>query len=111
MAKSTECKCNIPKEMAQAGAAAALCHHSDSETAEKVRQQLMLLIQDLEPTVSPEDMFEKPLTQVAEDYMKNIVGDGFDYRTPQENTMMMIAFLRHMSLGMQIMIASLVVEL
>ena len=111
MTQEPNCQCSLPEEMKAAGGAAALCHHSSPDLVRKAQEQVFALLTGFGQRIEVQDMFNKPLREVSEDYMKGIMGDGYGLRNREEHNILMIAFLRHMSVGMQGMIIQAILDL
>ena len=111
MTQTPQCKCELPEEMKTAGGAATLCHHSGPVRAREIQGQLVALINDMEQVITVSEMFNTPLREVAERYMKEITGNDYNLRTEEEHNIMMISFLRHMSIGMQAMLAGAILSM
>ena len=103
-----ECKCNIRPEMGVGGAAALLCHHSALEEIEAVQVQLIDVLNSLSANIDPEQMLSKPLQEVAEGYIRDIVGRDYNMLTAMEHNVLLAAFLRHASLGLQALQTSVI---
>ena len=111
MTTMPECQCNLPEEMKTAGGAATLCHHSGPVRAREIQTQLVALLNDMEQVITVSEMFNTPLREVAEKYMREITGNDYNLRNEEENNIMMISFLRHMSIGMQAMLAGAILTM
>ena len=101
MAQNPECQCGIAPEMATAGKANTLCHHSDPEEVRNVQSQLYDLLDGMAINIPPEDLFTKPFNEVAEDFMKKAVGADYNLLNPKEHNILISAFLRQVSVGAQ----------
>ncbi len=106
-----DCQCGLPPEMALAGAAAQLCNHSSLEEAQKVQEQLIELLDGLADNIPAEELFSKPLSEVAETYMRKVVGNDYHLMYQQEHNILMVSFLRQVSLGVQALQAGMVLRL
>ena len=96
-----ECQCRIPPEMAIAGKALQACHHTAPETIAETHTKLLDLIGQLTHTIPISEVYNRPFQQVAEDYMKGVVGHDFTLINETEYNILMMNFLRFMSLSFQ----------
>ena len=111
MIQPANCQCGLPEEMRAAGGAATLCHHSSPGAVREAQEQVFTLLASFEQHIDVQDMFSRPLREVAEDYMREIMGDDYGLRNQEEHNVLMIAFLRHMSIGMQGMMVQAILDL
>ena len=110
MAQSQGCQCGIAPQMATAGKANTLCHHSDPEEVRNVQSQLYDILDGMAINIPAEDLFTKPFSQVAEDFMKKAVGDDYNLLNPREHNILMSAFLRQVSIGAQALTTSIILR-
>ena len=104
-----DCTCEMPPEMAQAGRAAPLCHHSSEERLRETEASLATLLTYFTHTVSVDDLFDKPMRQVADQYAISIIGSEEEYMniTEAEYHIVTAAFLRQASIAIQALQTSL----
>ena len=111
MTSATECQCAMPPEMGVAGEALQLCHHSNVEGAKRVHDTICSIIDDLTHSIPAQDMFSKSMQDLAYQYMRTVVGHDVQLMNEREHDILMIAFLRYMSLGFQATMTALVVSI
>ena len=104
-----DCQCRIPKTMSWAGPTALLCHHSTADQARELQQRLMDLLEDLPNAIPAEELAQKNVKELAEDYKKAIVGDDYNLMTQEEHDILMIAFLRHLGIAIHALMATIII--
>ena len=105
-----ECECNLPREMSWAGPAAQLCPHSALDPALEIQANLAKLLDDFMQEIPVEDLLNKPLLELGEKYMKDVLGNDFNLMNQREHNVLMIAFLRHVGIAVMTLLASMVVN-
>ena len=111
MKTSMPCQCGLPEEMKTAGGAALLCHHSPPARVREVQEQLLTLLNEMEQEIDIQEMFTIPLQELAEKYMRGLLGTDYGLRNQEEHNIMMAAFCRHISIGAQAMMAGLILDI
>ena len=111
MRTNLPCQCNLPEEMKAAGGAALLCHHSPPDRVRETQEQLLTLLNDMGQEIDIQDMFTIPLRELAEKYMRGLLGADYGLRNQKEHNIMMAAFFRHISIGVQAMMAGLILDI
>lgn len=108
-----DCTCEMPPEMAQAGRAAPTCHHSPLDLLEDTQDSLTMLSNYFSHQISIDDLFTKPMKQVADDYAISIVGNEEDYQLITENEYLILtaAFLRQTAILIQDLQVSLYIRI
>ena len=104
-----DCTCEMPPEMAQAGRAAPLCHHSSEERLRETEASLANLLSYFTHHVSVDELFDKPMREVADQYAISIIGSEDEYLevTEAEYHIITAAFLRQASIAIQALQTSL----
>ena len=108
--KTQECQCSLPAEMSWAGPAAQLCPHSALEPALEVQANLIKLLDDFMQEIPIEDLLNKPLLELGEKYMRDVLGSDFNLMNQREHNVLMIAFLRHVGIAIMTLMSSMVVN-
>ena len=108
--KTEECECSLPKEMSWAGPAAQLCPHSALEPALEVQENLIKLLDDFMQEIPVDDLINKPLIELSEKYMRDVLGTDFNLMNQREHNVLMIAFLRHVGIAVMTLMSSMVVN-
>ena len=106
-----ECLCNLPPEMDNAGLAATLCHHSTLNNITDAQNRLFVLLANFSQQIPAEHMFMRPLNEVAQNYMQDILGMDYNLINAQEHNVLMISFLRHISIGAQALMTTMMLSL
>lgn len=102
-----DCLCDLPQEMIDAGLAATLCHHSTTENITDTQNKLFVLLANFSHQIPAEHMFMHPLHEVAQTYMQEILGMDYNLINAYEHNVLMISFLRHISIGAQTLMTTM----
>ena len=105
-----ECNCQLPESMSWAGPAAQLCHHSDNKAVQEIEAKLLAILQDFHVTIPFDEMGTKTIMDLADKFKMDTVGDDFKYMNQAEHTILMIAFLRNLSISAQALMANLILR-
>ena len=105
-----ECQCHIPDHMAWAGPAAQLCHHSSVESAQEVQSNLIQILDEFAHSIPADDLLSKTVTQLAEDYKRNVVLNDYRFMNQNEHGVLMISFLRNLSIAVQTLMVTMIVN-
>ena len=106
-----DCLCNLPPEMNNAGLAATLCHHSTPNNITDAQNRLFVLLANFSQQIPAEHMFMRPLNEVAQNYMRDIIGIDYNLINAHEHNILMISFLRHISIGAQALMTTMMLTL
>ena len=103
------CTCEIPPEMAQAGRAATICHHTSLDRLTETELALASLMSYFTHQFPVDDLFDTPMRQVATKYAVSLLGSQkeFDNMTEVEYLIITAAFLKQASLAIQALCTSL----
>ena len=69
------------------------------------------MLDGLADNIPAEELFSKPLREVAETYMRKVVGNDYHLMYQREHNILMVSFLRQVSLGVQALQAGMVLRL
>ena len=103
-----ECQCSLPPEISWAGPAAQLCPHSELAPALEIQSNLIKLLDDFMQEIPVEDLLNKPLLELAEKYMRDVLGGDFNLMNEREHNVLMIGFLRHVGIAVMTLMSSMV---
>ena len=106
-----DCQCGIPPEITATANAFPLCHHSDPGKTREIQQKLFELLDGFAQNIPVQDLFSKPLNEVAETYMRGVVGTDYNVLNEQEHNILMVSFLRHAALAMLVMQVSMILNI
>ena len=109
--RSESCECSITENMVWAGPAIQLCHHSTAAAAEEVREKLMDMVEEFAQNISPENMFDKTITELANLYRQETAGPLNNLMDRNENIIVNINFMRQLSLNIQILMCTMITQL
>lgn len=108
--RDPRCECSITNEMIWAGPVIQLCHHNSREDAEEAREKLLDILAVFTQGINPQDMFNKTIIELAEDYRK-MAADKLDrFLTQEETTNININFMRNLSLTAQMIMCSMIID-
>ena len=108
--RGTECECSITNEMVWAGPVIQLCHHSSKEEAEEAREKLLDILAVFSQSINPQEMFNKTIIEMAEDYRKTAADKLERFLTPEETAVININFMRNLSLTGQMIMCSMIIQ-
>ena len=109
-AGSDECQCAISPEIAWAGPAIALCHHSTAAEADKVREKLLAMMEEFAQNIDPNTMFNKTIIQLAEDYRRQAAGKMQKLLNQDEHRVININFMRNLSLAAEMIMCTMIIQ-
>ena len=111
MTTKPQCQCNLPEEMKREGGAALLCHHSAPDRVRETQVQLFTMLNDMAQQIDIKEMMTVPLQELAEKYIRGVLGANYPLRNQKEHNIIMTAFLRHISIGTQAMMTDLIMAI
>ena len=104
------CECAITNEMVWAGPVIQLCHHSYPEQAKDAVEKLLDILGAFTQQVNPQEMFDKTILQMAEDYRKEAAGRLERFLTKEETAIININFMRNLSLATQMIMCTMIAQ-
>ena len=109
-AENAGCQCAISPEMAWAGPAIALCHHSTAAEANEIREKLIAMMEDFAHNIDPNAMFDKTIIQLAEDYRRQAAGKNERLLNQDEHRVININFMRNLSLAAEMIMCTMIIQ-
>ena len=108
-----DCTCESPPELAQAGRAATLCHHTPLTTLQDAQTSLAAILDYFEHRIAVEDCFTSPLRDIADRYAVAALGGEEEYQliTETEYLILTSAFLKQLAIGIQALQVSIYVRI
>ncbi len=105
-----ECECAITPEMAWAGPALALCHHSPAALATETREKLLDMMGDFSQNIDPNAMFKKTIIELAGDYRRQVAGKMERMLSQDEHLVININFMRSLSLAAEMLMCTMIIQ-
>ena len=97
-----DCHCNFPDILKTAGPVASTCHHTPNQTLVQMHQELSELIDLLELNKMFDDITNKPLATMAEEYKTQFVERAdLVLLHPFEHQIMLSGFLRFVTISIE----------
>ena len=104
-----DCTCETPPELAQAGRAATLCHHSPVNHLQDAGNSLSTILNYFEHRIDIQDAFNAPIRDVATTYAIACLGSLEEYELISETEYYILtcAFLKQLAIAIQALQISL----
>lgn len=108
-----ECQCGVRGEMAIAGAATELCHHTTLVEIESIKNEVILALTKFDRDVEIEKILTLPPNEAAEHFVQaHIKSTGQVYTlSSRERKIMKSGFLRYMSIVIQCLLLETLSEI